>query len=102
MFIMHVQATVQAGGNAQYEGWKIAEGDLQRKAPGFIKRLMVHSQERPDTYFYLSWWETAEQASTFMNSPEFQALHARHAPRDVFERPMIRDLCDPTFDEAAE
>jgi heme-degrading monooxygenase HmoA len=99
---MHVKATIKPGGNEQYEGWKIAEGTLQRKAPGFIKRIMVHSTTNPQHYFYTSWWETAEQASAFMNSSEFQMLHKQHAPRDVFEEPMVHDVCEVIFDELAE
>lgn len=102
MFVMHVKATVKPGGNAQYEGWKVAEGDLQRRAPGFIKRVMIHSTTRPDLYFYTSMWEQEEQARAFMRSAEFQALHATHAPRDVFEVPMEQDLCEVIFDEVAE
>ncbi len=102
MWVMHVRATVKEGGNAQYEGWKIAEGELQRKAPGFIKRVMVHSLTRPQLYFYTSWWEREEQARAFMQSREFQALHAAHAPREVFEVPMEQDTCEVIFDELAE
>ncbi|GIW07150.1 MAG: hypothetical protein KatS3mg060_1955 [Dehalococcoidia bacterium] len=102
MWILHVKATVQPGGNAQYEAWKIAEGQLQRKAPGFIKRSLVHSRTDPRFYFYQSAWESYEQAHAFMESEEFKALIAQHRPADVFEVAMERDECELIFDEVAE
>lgn len=102
MWTLHVKATVQPGGNAQYEGWKIAEGDLQRGAPGFIKRSLVHSRTDPRHYFYQSSWESREQAHAFMVSEEFKALYAQHRPTEVFEVAMERDECDLIFDEEAE
>ncbi|MCS6803310.1 MAG: antibiotic biosynthesis monooxygenase family protein [Chloroflexota bacterium] len=102
MWILHVKATVQPGGNAHYEAWKFAEGALQRKAPGFIKRTLVRSRTDPRRYFYQSVWESADQARAFLESAEFQALFAQHRPRDVLEGAMERDECDLIFDEAAE
>ena len=102
MWVLHVKATVEPGGNGQYEAWKIAEGELQRKAPGFIKRSLVHSRTNPRLYFYQSMWESFEHAHAFMESDEFKALLAHHRPRDVFELPMERDECDLVFDESAE
>lgn len=101
MWILHVKATVKPGDEAQYERWKITEGEEQCKAPGFIKRTMVRSKDRKGIYFYQSAWETKEQAHEFMSSEHFKELYAKLRPDNTFEVPMERDECELVFDEVA-
>lgn len=99
MYVFHVTARVAPGREAEYEAWKVEEGELQRRAPGFIKRLLLRDTEEPGLYYYISWWQTEEQCFAFAATPAFRALHARHDPGATFTQPMLRHQCEPVFDE---
>lgn len=95
-------ARVAPGREPEYEAWKIEEGDLQRRAAGFIKRLLLRDAEQAGLYYYISFWETEEQCFQFAATAEFKALHARHDPRATFTQPMVRHQCAVVFDELSD
>src|SRR5262245_2710119 len=82
MIGVHVAFTIPAASTGTFRAWKEAEGVLQRQTPGFIKRSCHQSVEQPDTYYYVSYWETQEQMEAFGASPEFAAALAKsgHTP----------------------
>lgn len=102
MFVFHVTARVAAGREAEYEKWKVEEGLIQRKAPGFIKRLLVKDRIRQGVYHYISFWESEELCARFSSSDAFRSMHVSHNPGETFTAPMERYQVDVIFDEVAE
>jgi heme-degrading monooxygenase HmoA len=102
MYVFHVTARVAPGREAEYERWKVEEGEIQRIAPGFIKRLLVKDKVRPGVYHYISFWESSEECARFSSSDAFKSMHANHNPGETFTEPMERYDVDVIFDEVAE
>jgi heme-degrading monooxygenase HmoA len=103
-WIIHVSVVVhdEPENYAKYKRWKTLEGTAQRHAPGFIKRLLVQSQSRPNHFYYTSWWEAEHCAHDFSAGDDFKRLFAAYSPVGVFAVPQVLEHCDVVFDELAE
>ncbi len=94
----HVTVEAQPGHEAIYERWKVEEGERQRFTPGFRRRLLLRSDDRPQLFFYQSFWDSEEQARAFGSTPAFQALMREIDPNGAMVRPQLLEECDLRFD----
>src|SRR5262249_41438242 len=102
MYTLHVTARVKPGGEEQYETWKREQGKIQRRAPGFLKRLLLKDKQNPGTYCYISFWETEEQCRAFSSSADFVTTHTRIDPQAALSAPLDLSVCDVVLDEVVE
>ncbi|MCS7002253.1 MAG: antibiotic biosynthesis monooxygenase [Dehalococcoidia bacterium] len=86
MIGIHVEFEMQPGREDALLQWKIAEGELQRRTPGFIKRTMARDRDRPNIFYYTSYWRTEEQMLAFLHSAEFERVIQRTGVRDAIVR----------------
>ena len=59
--------------NDAWERWKRHEGEMMKEQDGWIKRLLLRSQEDPRRYHYITFWQTEEEAVAFSNTRRFVA-----------------------------
>jgi heme-degrading monooxygenase HmoA len=97
----HVTVRVKPGGDSVYERWKLAEGEGQRAARGFIKRTLLRSKADPSLYYYQSFWESEAACQAYSQSEAFTATFARLNPAASFAQPMARDDCEIVLDQSA-
>jgi heme-degrading monooxygenase HmoA len=98
---VHVEFHIRAGQEQKFLNWKIKEGEMQVKAPGFIKRSMSQSVENPNIYYYVSYWSSTEQMRAFADSPEFAKAQQETGVHDATE---VRNVVNVTevFDDKGE
>lgn len=89
----HVTVEARPGHEAVYERWKIEEGERQRVTPGFRRRLLLRSHDRPHLFFYQSFWDSQEQARAFGSTPEFHALMREIDPQGAMAHPQLLEEC---------
>ena len=97
----HVSVKVKAGGGSVYERWKVAEGEGQRAARGFIKRTLLRSKADPNVYYYQSFWESEAACQVYSQSDAFTSTFARLDPATSFAEPMVRHDCEIVLDYSA-
>lgn len=84
MLGIHVEFVCKPGKEDGLLAWKALEGTQQRKTPGFLKRSLHRNVEQPNIFYYVSYWETREQAEAFGSSEWFKTAAAslNRAPGD--------------------
>ncbi len=83
--------------------WRLKEGELARKQPGFIKRSMTRDTENPNVFHYLTFWESIEHIEAFTATPEFKRAVEESGIRDVYaQSEMIRHYVTEVFFQEAE
>jgi heme-degrading monooxygenase HmoA len=97
----HVTVRVKPGGGTVYKRWKVAEGDGQRAARGFIKRTLLRSKADPSVYYYQSFWESEAACQAYSQSDAFTTTLARLDPAASFAEPMVRHDCEIVLDYSA-
>jgi quinol monooxygenase YgiN len=98
---LHVQFTIKPGREADFLEWKRREGELQRKAPGFIKRSMSRSLENPRVFYYTTWWRSAEEMHAFSQTPEFKRAQEETNVLTAAEERILTPVSE-VFDEKGE
>ena len=98
MIGIHVEFQMQPGQGERLLEWKRREGELRRRAPGFLKRTLLRSREDPDRFFYQSYWQSREAMLAFLHSPQFEAAITASAVRPAIARRTVT-LVHEVFDE---
>ena len=101
MFVFHVTVELKPGGEAAYEAWKIAEGELQGVAPGFIKRMLLKDEVRERVYHYVSCWTSDEARLAFQDSGPLQAMLEAHNPSATYATAPAYAPCRVVVDQVA-
>lgn len=99
MIALHVTIRMQPGQGYRWKQYKEASGLHERSAPGFLRRIMLGSQADPDTFFYISFWESREAAAALGKDPGFQSVLDEFTPSQFMAVPLHRDDCDLLLDE---
>lgn len=68
-----------------YLNWREKEGELARRTPGFIKRMLVRNEENPNVFYYTTFWESKEAIHDLNQLPEFQSLAQSTGIRDAMK-----------------
>lgn len=100
MYVVYVEVLDQSEDGSTWERWKRQEGAMMRQQPGWIKRLLLRSKNDPRRFHYVTFWEKAEQAIAFSNTPEFKEAAAALGVTDVVTRLRFEE-CEVILDEAA-
>lgn len=98
---VHVRFVIKPGQEQKFLKWKQVEGEMQVKAPGFVKRSMSQSVEDPNVYFYVSYWNSTEQMRAFADRPEFAVAQKETGVHDATEERRIENIVE-IFDDKGE
>jgi heme-degrading monooxygenase HmoA len=98
MIGIHVEFQMQPGQGERLLEWKRREGELRRRAPGFLKRTLLRSREDPDRFFYQSCWRSHEAVLAFLHSPQFEAAITASAVRPAIAQRTVTRIHE-VFDE---
>ncbi|MFN8533725.1 MAG: antibiotic biosynthesis monooxygenase [Dehalococcoidia bacterium] len=100
MYVVYVETTDNSPDGSVWEAWKRKEGTMMKETPGWIKRILLRSQEDPKRFHYVTFWETAEQARAFSETEAFRSAAAALGVTQQVHRVRF-DECDLILDEAS-
>ncbi|REE99060.1 antibiotic biosynthesis monooxygenase family protein [Thermomonospora umbrina] len=69
--------TLTGCGPEEYERWYREASAIMAAQPGHVSQRLWRSESRPDVYFAIAEWESAEHYRALMNVPEIVELFAR-------------------------
>lgn len=98
---VHVEFRLKPGTAPVFLEWKRREGELQVKAPGFIKRSLHRNADDPNIYYYISWWQTEDQMHGFAQTPGFKRAFEETGVGQIGSERVLT-LVHEVFDEAGE
>src|SRR5262245_30768936 len=101
MIGVHVEFHIKPGQEQRFLDWKAREGEMQVKAPGFIKRSMSQSVENPNIYYYVSYWNSTEQMRAFADRPEFAVTQRETGVQEATEKRDVVSVVE-VFDDKGE
>lgn len=70
---IHAEWKIKPGKIPEFLAWKEMEGDVQRRAPGFVQRTLMQSRTDPNTFHYIAIWDASEHLESFARSEIFAA-----------------------------
>ena len=102
MYVLHAKFVINEGEEAAYERWKTDQAQIQLRAAGFVKRLVLRDRDNRGVYYYLTFWQSEEHMRAFSEGGELDAmLDAYGRPASTFAVPGEFARVEVLADEGA-
>lgn len=100
MYLFHSTVRCRSGQADSYEQRTVSATAGILKAKGFIRRILLRSQDDRDVFFYISIWESEELLQAYRSS-DFVTQWKDGRTLDVLSESVTRVVCDLVVDETA-
>lgn len=100
MFLFHSTVRCRPGKADAYEQRTMSATDGILTAKGFIRRILLRSQDDRDVFFYISIWESETLLQAYRSS-DFVTQWKDGRTLDVLTESVERIVCDLVVDESA-